>query len=89
MRSSSFLPGRGAGSSRPRVAFVVAALCAAVLLPACSVLPKAEPLDVYVLPMAVDTSATGVSAARETLRASALAPASRASATVPDRKSVV
>ena len=83
MRSSSFLPGRGAGSSRPRVAFVVAALCAAVLLPACSVLPKAEPLDVYVLPMAVDTSATGVSAARETLRASALAPASRASATVP------
>jgi cholesterol transport system auxiliary component len=40
-----------------------AVLCAAVLLPACSVLPEAEPLDVYVLPVTGDASATAVPAA--------------------------
>jgi cholesterol transport system auxiliary component len=60
VRSSSFLPRRGAGPARPRRAFAAAALCAIALLPACSVLPEAAPLDVYVLP--VSTGAPGASA---------------------------
>ena len=59
MRSSSFPSRRDAGSSRPLRA-TAAALCAIALLPACSVLPAAEPLDVYVLP--VSTGAPGASA---------------------------
>ena len=80
MRSSSFPSRRDAGSSRPLRA-TAAALCAIALLPACSVLPEAQPLDVYVLPVTGDASAGAVSAARETARATA--PAAPASATVP------
>ncbi len=81
MRSSSFPSRRGAGSSRPLRVAAAAALCAIALLPACSVLPEAQPLDVYVLPVTGDASAGAVSAARETARATA--PAAPASATVP------
>lgn len=56
MRSSSFPSRRDAGSSRPLRA-TAAALCAIALLPACSVLPAAEPLDVYVLPVAAGAPA--------------------------------
>ena len=63
MRSSSFPSRRGAGASRPLRVAAAAVLCAAVLLPACSVLPEAEPLDVYVLPVTGDASATAVPAA--------------------------
>ena len=45
-----------------------------------SVLPEAQPLDVYVLPVTGDASAGAVSAVRETARATA--PAAPASATV-------
>ena len=81
MRSSSFPSRCGAGASRPLRVAAAAALCAIALLPACSVLPEAEPLDVYVLPVTGDASAGAVSAARETARATA--PAAPASATVP------
>lgn len=81
MRSSSFPSRRGAGASRPLRVAAAAALCAIALLPACSVLPEAQPLDVYVLPVTGDASAGAVSAARETARATA--PAAPASATVP------
>ena len=81
MRSSSFPSRRDAGASRPLRVAAAAVLCAAVLLPACSVLPEAEPLDVYVLPVTGDASAGAVSAVRETARATA--PAAPASATVP------
>lgn len=81
MRSSSFPSRRGAGASRPLRVVAAAALCAIALLPACSVLPEAQPLDVYVLPATGHASAGAVSAARETDRATAAA--SRASATVP------
>ena len=80
MRSSSFPSRRGAGSSRPLRVAAAAALCAIALLPACSVLPEAEPLDVYELPVTGDASAGAVSAVRETARATA--PAAPASATV-------
>ena len=63
MRSSSFPSRRDAGASRPLRVAAAAVLCAAVLLPACSVLPEAEPLDVYVLPVTGDASATAVPAA--------------------------
>ena len=63
MRSSSFPSRRGAGSSRPLRVAAAAALCAIALLPACSVLPEAQPLDVYVLPVTGDASATAVPAA--------------------------
>ena len=63
MRSSSFPSRRGAGASRPLRVAAAAALCAIALLPACSVLPEAEPLDVYVLPVTGDASATAVPAA--------------------------
>ena len=81
MRSSSFPSRCGAGASRPLRVAAAAALCAIALLPACSVLPEAQPLDVYVLPVTGDASAGAVSAARETARATA--PAAPASATVP------
>ena len=80
MRSSSFPSRCGAGASRPLRVAAAAALCAIALLPACSVLPEAEPLDVYVLPVTGDASAGAVSAVRETARATA--PAAPASATV-------
>lgn len=80
MRSSSFPSRRGAGASRPLRVAAAAALCAIALLPACSVLPEAQPLDVYVLPVTGDASAGAVSAVRETARATA--PAAPASATV-------
>ena len=80
MRSSSFPSRCGAGASRPLRVAAAAALCAIALLPACSVLPEAQPLDVYVLPVTGDASAGAVSAARETARATA--PAAPASATV-------
>jgi len=63
VRSSSFPSRRDAGASRPLRVAAAAVLCAAVLLPACSVLPEAEPLDVYVLPVTGDASATAVPAA--------------------------
>ena len=63
MRSSSFPSRRDAGASRPLRVAAAAVLCAAVLLPACSVLPEAEPLDVSVLPVTGDASATAVPAA--------------------------
>ena len=63
MRSSSFPSRRDAGASRPLRVAAAAVLCAAVLLPACSVLPEAAPLDVYVLPVTGDASATAVPAA--------------------------
>lgn len=81
MRSSSFPSRCGAGASRPLRVAAAAALCAIALLPACSVLPEAQPLDVYVLPVTGDASAGAVSAVRETARATA--PAAPASATVP------
>ena len=80
MRSSSFPSRCGAGASRPLRVAAAAALCAIALLPACSVLPEAQPLDVYVLPVTGDASAGAVSAVRETARATA--PAAPASATV-------
>ena len=82
MRSSSFPSRRDAGASRPLRVAAAAVLCAAVLLPACSVLPEAQPLDVYVLPVTGHASAGAVSAARETARATA--PAAPASARASD-----
>ncbi len=52
MRSLLPPPGRRAGDAPPRRMLAAAMLCAVLLLPACSVLPKAAPLDVYVLPAA-------------------------------------
>ncbi len=47
-------------ASRPAArALAVAALCAVALLPACSVLPKAEPVDTYLLPAAALAPAGG------------------------------
>ena len=41
----------------------VVALGAALLLPACTILPKAEPLDVYLLPATAPVSASATQAA--------------------------
>ena len=41
----------------------VVALGAALLLPACTILPKAEPLDVYLLPAIAPVSASATQAA--------------------------
>ncbi|WP_083881362.1 ABC-type transport auxiliary lipoprotein family protein [Thauera phenylacetica] len=46
----------------------LAALGAALLLPACTILPKAEPLDVYLLPAIAATPATATQAAPWSLR---------------------
>ncbi|ENO95410.1 hypothetical protein C667_19153 [Thauera phenylacetica B4P] len=46
----------------------MAALGAALLLPACTILPKAEPLDVYLLPAIAATPATATQAAPWSLR---------------------
>ena len=46
----------------------VVALGAALLLPACTILPKAEPLDVYLLPAIAPVSASATQAAPWSLR---------------------
>ena len=46
----------------------LATLGAALLLPACTILPKAEPLDVYLLPAIAATPATATQAAPWSLR---------------------
>ena len=46
----------------------VVALGAALLLPACTILPKAEPLDVYLLPATAPVSASATQAAPWSLR---------------------
>ena len=46
----------------------LATLGAALLLPACTILPKAEPLDVYLLPATAPASATATQAAPWSLR---------------------
>ena len=46
----------------------VVALGAALLLPACAILPKAEPLDVYLLPATAPVSASATQAAPWSLR---------------------
>lgn len=62
-------PARAAGRSAAP-ALAAAALCAAALLPACSVLPKAEPVDTYQLPAAAARPAAGAAALPWSLRVS-------------------